>query len=216
MPTGQNYLVKLSYSVSGIKCSNTFIWQEGQETGEQDICGDCLAAVGVDIAPQFQAMMSTDVQLSSMQCWAIKSSAPPALTVFVGAFGSIVSPACPANKNMKFRLRQEHFSTRTNGELRVAGIPETHTEGNIYTGPLLIPAVLDDLLGHFVGVITSPVGDNATYKLVLASSGLEAVAEVGVGNTPVYSDVKQASVASRVYSDRRRTSKFFFPQTPPL
>ena len=204
MASGDKYLVKMSYLVNTIPCSNTFIYIEDAETGEQDQAGDCMLAFTESMVPKFVSLWSQETQLTVVNCWQIDSTNPPAMALFVGTFGAVVATACPANKNMKFRLRQEVFSTRTNGSLRVAGIPETHTDGNFFTGATVLPLPYAQLAALMVGVIQSPVGDNATFKLAIASSGLEAQA---AGTPPLYQDVTAVEIAARVYSDRRRTSK---------
>lgn len=213
MAIGDKFLLKMNYAVNFILCSNTFIYEQVSDSAEADITSDLLAAFGDLMAPKFLQIWSNETQLSSIQAWQVASTVPPSLTLFVGDFGAVLSPACPANKNMKFRLRQDRFSTRTNGELRVAGIPESLTEGNIYTGGTILPLPHAQLAALLVGVIESPVGSAATWKLMLESNGLEAAA---AGPLPQYSDVIQVEIAARVYSDRRRTSGHFQLQVPPI
>ena len=207
MPVGDHYRMQHSYSVNGRGCSNTYIWQLIDPTAGTDESADLLLAFASVVTVNLLDIWSSEVRSCTLEAWSLENTLPPAKTVIVNSVGAIGTPACPANKNIKIALRQAALSARTNGELRIAGIPEAETDGNSYNGLAIHGAAFAALINAFTVGLDTPPGGAGKWRLKIASSGAEAQAAPPF---PHYNDVVAADVRSLIYSDRRRTSRHEF------
>jgi len=204
MAVGDIFQSQFGYSVNGRSCSNVTFWEQLDQPTISDESADLANAIAKDILPEFQAMMSDEAQLCFIKVWAITADLPPSFNLLPTTDGTVVSPAAPANKNAKFIFRQSAISSRSNGELRLSGIPESDTDGNSYIGNVTHAAAVAALIGHFTADITSSAPASGRYRLKIKS--LTTIPPDPAG-TPHYFDVTAANLSTLVHSDRRRTSR---------
>ena len=204
MPVGDIFLTQFGYEVNGVSCSNTFYSEMTDASTSADEAQACATAFAASLLGDFRDVMSVQTDLCFVKCWAVGSTLPPAFNLIVATTGNVLGDACPANKNFKILLRQSVFSARTNGELRISGVPESDATGNQYLGAFNHVAAFANIVTFLQDGYPGIAGPAGRYRVVIASSGLEAQ-----GNPPVpnFLDVTQAEVRSLVYSDRRRTSR---------
>ena len=204
MALGDVYHSKVTYDVEGISASNTFFVREVTESTNADKTTDVILAVTNEIVTPIRGVQANVVQLCKIEAWGIDVDVPPELNLYEDLIGLVVGDAIPANKNAKVILRQNLFSSRANGELRIAGIPEIDITGNVYDGAITRAVQWATLSTALTTSITHGGAGAGVYEVVIRTDGAEAQA---TGVPPIYNKCVQANVQALVYSDRRRTSR---------
>jgi len=204
MPVGDIFRCQVEISVNGRKCSNVIHAQMLGAPVTTDETFACGTAFKNSIVDEMSELMSNEAQICNVKVWAIDSALPPSFFIYDNDLGDITGPSLPANKNAKILLRQSVFSARTNGELRLTGIPEADADGNTYTGIAAHPGPIGDLIELLTNSFPSIIGALGEYQVVIPTSGLEAQ-----GNPPVpnYNKCTSASMSALIHSDRRRTAR---------
>lgn len=204
MPVGTHFLLQHGYEVNGISCSNTYVCEMVDPAAGADETNACATAFAASLLGEIRDIQSNQTAQCFLNVHDLESGQPPTLNLIVNTFGAVLGDALPANKNAKVLMRQAVFSARTNGEIRIAGIPESDSDGNNYLGIANHPVAVANIVRYIEDGFPDLAGPAGRYRVKIASSGLEAQ-----GNPPIpnYLDVTQAEMRSLIYSDRRRTSR---------
>ena len=159
MPVGDILRFQFTYEVNGQSCSNVMHSRIVADPVDIDVTNSAAQAFDDTFVTDFKKLMSDEAVVCNVKVHAVDSFLPPTLLLLGVGGGDIVGPSLPANKNIKFLLRQSMLSARTNGEIRLSGVPEADCDGNSYTGAATHAATIAGIISLLTNTWPNVPGD---------------------------------------------------------